>query len=60
MTFHHNPISNYAVASLDVAAIAGILGAIIGFLPPIGALLGVIWYCVLFYDRFWKHKNPDD
>ena len=59
---HNTQLSHYLVASMDVAAIAGILGSVIGFLPPIGALLGVIWYIVLFYDRFFgrDRTNKED
>ena len=59
---HHGANAyHYFVASMDTAAIVGILGSIIGFLPPIGALLGVLWYLVLFYDRFiGQEKNDPD
>jgi hypothetical protein len=45
-------IHPHFVAAMDVFAIGGVLGSFIGILPPVGALLGITWYGVLFYDRF--------
>lgn len=36
----------------DVASIGLIVGALAGWLPPLAAGMGVIWYSVLLYDRF--------
>lgn len=57
----HHTLPHYFTAAMDIAAAAGILGSIIGFLPPMGAALGVIWYIVLFYDRFLgRGRTKDD
>jgi hypothetical protein len=53
MTEHHNSIHT----AMDVAAPVSVLGAIAGWLPPIAAALGIIWYCVLLYDRFCGKKK---
>jgi hypothetical protein len=37
---------------LNVASFAAVVGTVAGWLPPLAALLAIIWYCVLLYDRF--------
>lgn len=49
MTDPHNSQHNV----FDVGALALMLGSFAGYLPPIAAALGIIWYCVLLYDRFF-------
>ncbi len=39
---------------VDAGAAGVILGTLVGWLPPIAAILGIAWYAVLFYDRFVK------
>jgi hypothetical protein len=36
-----------------------VVGSLLGILPHVAAALGVIWYCVLLYDRFitQRHKT---
>lgn len=43
--------SNHNV--MDAGVIAVVLGSLAGWLPPIAAALGIVWYCVLLYDRFY-------
>ena len=38
---------------LDITSVVAISSAIAGWLPPIAAILGIGWYCVLFWDRFF-------
>lgn len=35
---------------LDVAAGAGIVGTLVGALPAVAALIGIIYYCILVYE----------
>lgn len=46
-----DPQSNNHTA-MDIGALTLMLGSFAGYLPPIAAALGIIWYCVLLYDRF--------
>lgn len=46
----HNPVN--AVGDFIAGSVT--VGAIMGWLPPMAALMAVLWYCVLFYDRFTK------
>jgi TctA family transporter len=41
---------------INIGAIASVLGSLVGWLPPIAAALGIIWYLVLLYDRFFNRK----
>lgn len=36
------------------SAILATLTALAGYLPPLAAVVGLGWYCVLFWDRFVK------
>ena len=40
----------------NVVAAGFTLSSLLGWLPPTAAALGILWYGVLFYDRFWKKK----
>ena len=43
---------------LEIASVFSIASAIAGWLPPLAAILGIGWYAVLFYDRFFgRDKN---
>jgi TctA family transporter len=42
---------------INMGAIASVLGSLVGWLPPIAAALGIIWYCVLIYDRFFGKRK---
>lgn len=49
---------------VNAASLATGVGSLLGWLPPIAALvltlMGIGWYCVLYYDRFWgKERNKD-
>lgn len=35
---------------VDVAALGAIGGSLAGWLPPIAALLGAVWYCILIWE----------
>jgi hypothetical protein len=41
---------------VDVSAASVVLASLAGWLPPIAAMFGILWYCVLLYDRFLKKK----
>lgn len=41
----------------DIASAGIALGALLKFLPPLAALLSIIWYSVLLYDRFTRRKH---
>lgn len=43
----------------NVASLSAIIGTLIGWLPHVAALLAVIWYCILIYDRFKRPKKSD-
>lgn len=47
----------------DTVAIGGILAAVFDKLPTIlgviAGVMGVVWYCVLFYDRFIKKYDSE-
>jgi len=51
MTEH--PVTRIAA---DIAAAGAVVGSLMGVLPYVAAALGVLWYGVLFYDRFWRKK----
>ena len=38
--------------SADVLAAGTIVAAWLGFLPPVVSLVALVWYGVLFFDRF--------
>lgn len=42
---------------LDAASAIAIFTSLLGWLPPIAAGLGILWYCVQFYDRFWGRNS---
>lgn len=47
--------------TLDLISAGAVLGALAEALPPIAALLGILWYCVLLYDRFLgRGRRRDD
>lgn len=41
---------SYATASLDFSAAAVILVSILGYLPPIAAVLAIIWYVLQIWE----------
>ena len=41
----------------DGISAGAIIGSLVGFLPHFAAALGVFWYCVQIYDRFWRKKQ---
>ena len=55
------------VASLrgpaDTLAVTGIIASVLNVLPTvlgvIAGLMGIAWYCVLFYDRFIKKYDSE-
>lgn len=36
---------------MDVVAGGGIVASLMSWLPPIAALLGIVWYLLLFYEK---------
>ena len=47
--------------TLDALSLGTVLGALADALPPVAALLGILWYCVLLYDRFLgRGRRRDD
>ena len=42
--------------SADVLAAGTVIAAWLGFLPPVVSLLALVWYGVLFFDRFKTKK----
>ena len=42
--------------SADVLAAGTIVAAWLGFLPPVVSLVALVWYGVLFFDRFKTKK----
>ena len=63
MTNDHHLIPPHLIGPGDVTAALGIITAVFNLLPTIlgilAGILGIAWYCVLFYDRFWR-KVPAD
>lgn len=49
--------TNPANTAMDIGAAGLVVSSLIGWLPPIAAMLGICWYAVLFYDRFIKKKT---
>lgn len=43
-------MTTYVKAGIDGAGVAAIFGAIVGWLPAIGAFLAVIWYAFQIYE----------
>lgn len=41
---------NKAVEVVNWFSIATILGALVGILPPLAALVGITYYCILIYE----------
>lgn len=52
----HTLIPQGLVLPGEVLSASTIIASIMGWLPPLAALMGIIWYCVLLYDRFWRVK----
>lgn len=50
--------SHPGTPALDIGAAGLVITSLLGYLPPLAAILGITWYCVLFYDRFFKKKKP--
>jgi hypothetical protein len=42
---------------MNWAAGVTVVGTLLGWLPHIAATLGIVWYCILIYDRFFGDKN---
>lgn len=38
----------------ELVSASAIVLSLVGWLPPIAAALGIIWYCILIYDRFFS------
>ncbi len=45
------------VASLDIAALAALIGAHAGFFPAFAAFLACIWYAIQIWVHFFGKKN---
>lgn len=60
MTPDHSTIPTALTWPADVISASAIVAAIIGWLPPIAAVLGIVWYCILIYDRFHKPRWPSN
>jgi hypothetical protein len=46
-------------AALNIGSAATVIGSLAGWLPPIAAALGIIWYCIQIYE--WargRYKEP--
>lgn len=41
----------------EAVSIATVIGTIAGWLPPLAALAAILWYGVLFYDRFRPKRD---
>jgi hypothetical protein len=41
----------------DTIAAAGIISTLVGLLPAIAAGFGIIWYCILIWDRLDKWRE---
>lgn len=52
--------SNGLVKFIDGVSFATVGAAILGWAPGIAAVFAAAWYCVLFYDRFFKKKPTSD
>lgn len=50
-------MTNHPVQTvMEVGAASTVLASLAGWLPPIAAAFGILWYCVLLYDRFVNKK----
>lgn len=55
---HSHPVSTYILQTTSAAAI---ISAIIGYLPPITAIVALLWYVIQISEsrpvRRWKHRR---
>ena len=52
----HHPLK----AALDIAALAAVLGALVGFLPAIASLFTIAWYGIQIYEYRRDKKGTKD
>ena len=52
-----NQLLEHAKPVGETASIVTIIGTIAGWLPSIAALAAILWYAVLFYDRFRTRRD---
>lgn len=53
----HPLIPHGIVGPGDVLSASAIVASLVGWLPPIAAALGIVWYCILIYDRLFNKKR---
>ncbi len=39
-------------------AVGTVIGTLLGWVPAAAGVLGILWYGVLFYDRFFGNGKP--
>lgn len=49
----------YIKHMIDAASFGTAIATLIGWLPPVAAILSIIWSCVCLYDRIQKKKVYD-
>lgn len=54
-----HPLHQFAVWFAHIASLGGLVGASLGVLPPIGAIVAIIWYVLNILDhprvQKWMH-----
>lgn len=41
----------------EIATASAIVATLMGWLPPIAAALGIVWYLILIYDRLFSRSS---
>lgn len=45
---------------LDALSFATVIGALTQLLPPIAALMSIVWLGMQMYDRYKRQQNKED
>lgn len=49
-------IPSEIVVPVEAVSATVVVSSLLGYLPPLAAALGIVWYLVLLYDRFLRNK----
>jgi len=56
----HDPVVHHAAnLAAVIAPVTSVMLSLPAVLTVVLTLMGICWYGVLFYDRFFKRKNND-